>query len=252
MWIPVLQPSVRSFSESCQDSYAYARLTIPKGETRFAVPGTFSFKPSTFCSAMQVVRVTCIGGGGAGGGGGGGTAGGGGGGYCCSIVQVSPHTDYQVVVGAGGSIGQVYYITTGGTASSFAGLLKAEGGTGAGNNSVRTAGGSASGGNICNLEGGRGGSSSENGGDGPTGGGGGYGLTKGGMANKPLGGAGGNGNASSYEIPHPSVLGSGGSPVCNGQPFGGGGGGGFTQERPPVHSCAGGNGLVLIEWGYDE
>ena len=234
---------------------------VPRGESLYAIPGTFTWVCPTGVTSVSAV---CIGGGGAN------AASGGGGGALAyaNNISVTPGTSYTVVVGVGGYRQNSGFID-GGT-SSFINTSTVAAGGGQGNFSTRTggtviAGTGGSGGNGSGGGGGAGGYSG-NGGNGQninpglagSGGGGGGGAGASGAAGGGGGvgpwGQGSNGAGGSYNatIPFGGGGGSSGQDATNGNTnssdpgepgqFGGGAG-----SAGSVY-LQGGHGAVRIIW----
>ena len=239
------------------DSYNQIDSTLGNWKIRFLTSGTLTF--TALNGAENGIDAFLVGGGGSGANGceqSDGTyrdAYGGGGGYTKTVrgVRISTNTDYAITVGAGGAsasaISQSGY--NGGSTSAFG--ATANGGKGA----VGFTGSSwtGSGGNGGSGGGGNGGSG---GSDGSNGSGGSYGTGQktttrefgeaggnlysggGGGAVNGAGGAGGGGAGCPTASKSNGVDG-----IAN---TGGGGGAGSRWEYTPIHSGAGGSGIVII------
>ena len=259
------QNATRLYTTTTAGAQASATPLNTQGQQIFTSSGIF-----TVPAGVYTIQVFVVGGGGGGGGGdfyvsessGGGyvkSGGGGGGGYTkYGTYNVTPGTQYAVVVGAGGAGGSSSSKGGDGGTSSFGSLLSASGGKGA---VLQEGGNGGSGGGVGYYAYGSGSSSNQynataggsNGSDGGYSAGGtagkGQGTTTrafgetsgtlyaggggGGGSGTNSGGAGGGGNGSSDDsAATPGAVNTGG-----------GGGGGST-------GASGGSGIVIVRWGY--
>lgn len=218
---------------------AVAPVIKPRGESVFAIPGTYSW----VCpEGVTSVSAVCIGAGGAGLVSTSGSASGGGGGALAYVnnIPVVPGTSYTVVVGLGGrqatSGGASYFINTS-TVSALGGVTPASGTGGAGGTVQAGTGFSGgAGGSISGSGMGRGGSAASytgNGSDGAT-------MTG---AEDPLGG---NGTFYLGSSGPSGQSGFSSRPVDGGM-FGGGGSGTTISGA----NMNGGSGAVRIVWPGD-
>jgi hypothetical protein len=212
-----------------------------QGQQIFTSSGTF-----TVPAGVTTIDIFCVGGGA-----GGGYQGGGGAGYTATKKgqAVTPGQTYAITVGAGG-IGKGWNdFTSGGSATTVAGVLTANGGASVYDNYSGSNGGSGGGGSYNGGYGGTNGSNGTGGGSYP--GGIGQGTTTkafgettgtlysgGGGANGAVnnGGAGGGGNGGT-DASHP--------PTAGAVNTGSGGGGAYAAI-----GANGGSGICIVRWGY--
>lgn len=246
-----------------------------QGQVEFTTPGTFTW---TVPTGVWSVSVVCVGGGGGGAFGSSGGGGAGGNLQWRNALAVVPGTVYTVVVGAGGTAGNVTYNSGGIGSASFFGLsasqatanVAALGGNGGNTIGVPSGPGALANpgdgsgisvgyggaGSISGSGGGAGGYTGNGGaahnstGANGNGGAGGGGASDGASVDGALGGGvgilgqGANGVGGSFILvtPKDGGPGSGG----NGKQYGGGGG---RKVAPATEAHSGGSGAVRIIWG---
>ena len=211
----------------------------------FTTPGSHTFTVPAGITCIQVEAWGAGGGGGRNTNNGLGRGGGGGGAFARSILTVTPGATYNVIVGQGGTGGNLTAVQNSGGASIFGtNIVSAAGGGGVANNSDTGGVGGAAGSSTGDVTYSGGNGANGNGGN-SGGGGGGAGSTENGRNASGI-----NAGSGGYQNGGNGGAGRTSAGSNSGSPYGGGGGGarGGNGGAATVVGGAGGNGAVIITY----